>query len=248
MDLELLNNEKEMYLFLKRHCEQKKFTNALRALEYASIHHEGQKRKGNGLSYITHPMSVAYFLILSGIDMDYALAVSLLHDIPEDCGTDLSDLNVVSTIKHSANLLNWKQYKTQYSDRFLAMTLYYLGISQDMLSCITKLGDRCHNLLTMRGAFTKEKMMDYVKETKTYYPYLLQQAYQKYPEFIFSIQFFHQKIKYLIQAYEENDFSNFESNFEKNLIFSLQPNIYVPDKKIIVLPEQDRTRSKILVS
>ena len=116
MSLELLYDEKEMYLFLKNYCEKKKYVNALRALDYAIVHHEGQFRKGNGLPYITHPMAVAYFLILSGIENDNAIAVSFLHDVPEDCGTDLSDLNVNEDIKHSANILNWKQYKVKYAD------------------------------------------------------------------------------------------------------------------------------------
>lgn len=249
MSLELLYDEKEMYLFLKNYCEKKKYVNALRALDYAIVHHEGQFRKGNGMPYITHPMAVAYFLILSGIENDNAIAVSFLHDVPEDCGTDLSDLNVNADIKHSANILNWKQYKAKYADRNLAMMLYYNDISKDIWATLNKFSDRSHNLFTMRGAFTKEKMMDYVKETNTYYPYLFQQAYQRYPNVIFSIQYFQQQIENLIQAYEENDFSNLDSNFEQNLILPYNKAMYVPDKKIIILPQSDdRARKRILVS
>ncbi len=248
MDLELLNDEKEMYLFLKDHCERKKFVHSLRALYYAQIHHEGQKRKGNGLPYITHPMAVAYFLILSGIDFDNALAVAFLHDVPEDCGTNLGDLNVASDIKYSANLLNWKLYKSQYQNKQFAMMLYYYNISKDKWATITKFGDRVHNLFTMQGAFTKEKMIDYVKETITYYPYLFHEAYQKYPDVAITIQFFHQHMIHLIQAYRENDFSHLNNDFEKKICLSLQE-FYIPNKKIIVLPEQKKhIRSKILVS
>ena len=64
MELEWLYDEVQMYSFLKKHCEEKGFINALRSLDYAMIQHEGQIRKGNGAPYVTHPMAVAFFMIL----------------------------------------------------------------------------------------------------------------------------------------------------------------------------------------
>lgn len=249
MGLDLFYDEKKMYLFLKKYCETRKFINALRSLDYAAMHHEGQKRKGNGAPYITHPMSVAFFMILCGMSTDKAISLALLHDVPEDCGTDLSDLNVEEEIKHDAFLLNWKRYKYSYSDINMAMFYYYINIARSMLATLVKMGDRLHNLSTMAGAFTKEKMIDYIKETKTYFPILFEYGYLNFPEVKLSIQFLQQRIEGLIEAYEENDFSNPETNFDQKVIEIFQQKVYVPDKKIIVFPkEQDQIRKRIIVS
>ncbi|MCI8575084.1 MAG: HD domain-containing protein [Bacilli bacterium] len=248
MELEWLYDEKQMYLFLRKHCEERKFVNALRSLDHALMSHEGQRRKGNGVPYITHPMSVALFMILSGMDEDIALSVSLLHDVPEDCNTDLHDLNVLGEIKRSANILNWKYYKYRYSNRELAMRLYYEGISKDKWATIVKLGDRTHNLSTMSGAFTPLKMMDYIEETKTYYPSLIQLAYQNYPEANSTIQFLQQRIYGLIQAYEENDFADPNFNFDQKVIDIFNQKVYIPDKKIIVLPQTQETAKKRILN
>lgn len=249
MELEWLYDEVQMYLFLKKHCEEKGFVNALRSLDYAMIQHEGQVRKGNGAPYITHPMAVAFFMILSGMDDDRSISVALLHDVPEDCNTDLHDLDVESDIKHSAQLLNWKQYKYRYDDKELAMWLYYTGISTDKWASLTKFGDRTHNLSTMAGAFTTLKMMDYVRETKTYYPYLFQCAYFNYPEVKSSIRFLQQRIQGLVKAYETNDFANPASNFDQKVIDIFNNGMYVPNRKIILLPKkEDYTRKKIIIA
>ena len=53
----------------------------------------------------------------------------------------------------------------------------------------------------------------------------------------------------LFEAYEENDFSNPETNFDQKVIEIFQQKVYVPDKKIIVFPkEQDQIRKRIIVS
>jgi (p)ppGpp synthase/HD superfamily hydrolase len=55
------------------------------ALGYASALHHGQRRKGSGAPYITHPLAVAAIVGQYGGDEDQAIA-ALLHDVIEDCG------------------------------------------------------------------------------------------------------------------------------------------------------------------
>jgi GTP pyrophosphokinase len=54
------------------------------ALSYACACHFGQRRKGSGAPYITHPLAVAAIVGQYGGDEDQAIA-ALLHDVVEDC-------------------------------------------------------------------------------------------------------------------------------------------------------------------
>jgi GTP pyrophosphokinase len=59
---------------------------------FASFHHHGQIRKGNGSPYITHPLAVASLVGEYGGDEDQAVA-ALLHDLLEDCGVKLEEIS-----------------------------------------------------------------------------------------------------------------------------------------------------------
>lgn len=54
------------------------------ALAFACSHHHGQRRKGSGAPYITHPLAVSSIVGQYGGDEDQAIA-ALLHDVMEDC-------------------------------------------------------------------------------------------------------------------------------------------------------------------
>ena len=54
------------------------------ALDFAALHHSGQKRKGNDTPYVSHVISVAGIVLENGGDVQQAIA-GLLHDILEDC-------------------------------------------------------------------------------------------------------------------------------------------------------------------
>lgn len=55
------------------------------ALTYACVVHAGQVRKGTGVPYVSHLMSVAALALEFGGDEDEAIA-ALLHDAVEDAG------------------------------------------------------------------------------------------------------------------------------------------------------------------
>jgi (p)ppGpp synthase/HD superfamily hydrolase len=55
------------------------------ALTYAFRLHSGQERKGNGVPYFSHLMSVSALVLENGGDEDQAIA-ALLHDAVEDQG------------------------------------------------------------------------------------------------------------------------------------------------------------------
>jgi len=55
------------------------------AFLYASELHNGQKRKGTDIPYISHPLAVASIVLENGGDENEAIA-ALLHDAVEDAG------------------------------------------------------------------------------------------------------------------------------------------------------------------
>jgi (p)ppGpp synthase/HD superfamily hydrolase len=61
------------------------------ALAFATEKHHGQRRKGSGAPYVTHPLAVASIVGQYGGDEDQAIA-ALLHDVMEDCGVTRDDL------------------------------------------------------------------------------------------------------------------------------------------------------------
>ena len=54
-------------------------------------------------------------------------------------------------------------------------------ILQDRAATLTKLIDRCHNVSSMAGTFSKEKLRAYIEETRQYVLPLLRKAKVKYP-------------------------------------------------------------------
>jgi len=56
-----------------------------RALLFAIRKHSSQTRKGSGVPYVAHLLSVAGLVLEAGGDEDLAIA-ALLHDVVEDCG------------------------------------------------------------------------------------------------------------------------------------------------------------------
>jgi (p)ppGpp synthase/HD superfamily hydrolase len=57
------------------------------ALTLAATAHQGQKRKGTPIPYISHPVAVAALVASYGGDEDQQIA-ALLHDVLEDAGED----------------------------------------------------------------------------------------------------------------------------------------------------------------
>jgi len=65
----------------------------MRAAEFAAHKHRDQRRKGNDVPYINHPLSLARVLVEEGgIDDADTLAAALLHDTIEDTDTTRAEL------------------------------------------------------------------------------------------------------------------------------------------------------------
>jgi len=178
-----LDNWEEIYLFLKGYAIAKDMLNTLIALSVASQLHENQKRKG-GAPYIIHPLEVASYLINLGIDDDITIAAAILHDVVEDC--NIKDPYKELGKKYNLNkkvidivllLSKDKDYKKKDPN----LEEYKARIKGSKEALIIKLSDRANNLSTI-DAFTKEKMIDYVNETKDHIFPLCKFGKAYYPE------------------------------------------------------------------
>ncbi len=66
----------------------------LRALEFAALAHEGQRRRGTAqVPYISHPAAVGLILARAGFD-DAVVAAGVLHDVIEDTPVTAAELHV----------------------------------------------------------------------------------------------------------------------------------------------------------
>lgn len=63
------------------------------ALAFSAQAHGKQLRKGTTVPYVTHPVSVALYLLQAGSDEDVAIA-GLLHDVVEDTGVSLEVVRI----------------------------------------------------------------------------------------------------------------------------------------------------------
>lgn len=103
-------SDRNMYRKLKEFAENEGLVQTDRAIDYAREMHRGQLRKtsafsGEAVSYIVHPFIMACHAHALGITEDAALAVTLLHDVCEDCGVVPGDLPFDDTVKEAVTLL-----------------------------------------------------------------------------------------------------------------------------------------------
>ena len=169
----------KMYTYLRGYASGAGMSQTLKALSFAREKHAGQMRK-SGEPYIIHPLTMACDAVSIGIREDRVIAAILLHDVCEDCGVPLSELPVDDTVRHAVDLLTFRVMEGETKET--AKTRYYNMILQSREATLTKLVDRCHNVSSMAGTFSEEKLLAYIDETRRYVLPLLRKAKTAYPE------------------------------------------------------------------
>lgn len=142
------------------------------AIDFATKHHEGQKRK-SGEPYIIHPLAVADTLIDWGMDLDTVLA-GVLHDTVEDTDATLADIEnlfgrdvaflvdgVTKVSQARAGMRHLDSYLPQTTDN---LSKLLIAIGQDIRVIIIKLADRLHNLSTLQH-MKRDKQKKIAKES-----------------------------------------------------------------------------------
>ncbi len=146
------------------------------AYEFASHAHQGQTRK-TGEPYLEHPLNTAMALVEFHLDAD-TIAAALLHDVTEDCGVPLDDIEArfgpqvaqlvdgVTKLNKLTSRARTGEAKTRANVENLRKML--LATAEDLRVVIIKLSDRLHNMRTL-GALPAEKRRTIARETLEIY-------------------------------------------------------------------------------
>ena len=146
------------------------------AYNYARQAHDGQKRK-SGVPFLDHPLQTA--LTLTDLQLDApTLAAALLHDVLEDTGIPISEIEEkfgpeISKLVDGVTKLNkvtWTRDATANSQQTQAENLrkMLIAMAEDMRVVFIKLADRLHNMGTLQ-ALPDERRRAIAQETLEIY-------------------------------------------------------------------------------
>jgi GTP pyrophosphokinase len=142
-----------------------------RAYDYSARMHGEQKRE-SGEPYVTHPLNVA--LIATQLKLDVpSLVTALLHDVVEDTGTSLPDVEALFGAE-VARLVDGvtKVSKITFSSRAEKQAENFrkmiIAMAQDIRVVMIKLADRLHNMRTL-GPLAPERQVEISRETLEIY-------------------------------------------------------------------------------
>ncbi len=137
------------------------------AYSYGMKMHEGQVRK-SGEAYFTHPVAVAAILTEQRLD-DATIVTALLHDTIEDTRSTYAEITglfgeeVAELVDGVTKLTNLQLSSTesQQAENFRKL---FMAMSRDLRVILVKLGDRLHNMRTIKS-MTPEKQAQKARET-----------------------------------------------------------------------------------
>lgn len=151
------------------------------AYEFAHNMHAGQKRR-SGEPYIHHPVTTALYLADLHLDPS-TIAAALLHDVIEDCGVPLKELERVfgpdiSRLVDGVTKLTkldlianeeLNSYKLRAdSSQAESLRKMLLAMAEDIRVVLIKLADRLHNMRTLE-VMPPEKRVAIAQETLEIY-------------------------------------------------------------------------------
>ena len=142
-----------------------------RAVEYANVKHQFQKRK-DGSPYIIHPLAVAEIVAEIGLDMDAILA-ALLHDCIEDTDASHEDIakifgDTVAELVEGVTKLTRTDFTTSEQAQMESLRKMFMAMSKDIRVVLIKISDRLHNMRTMQYQ-TPAKQIKKCRETMDIY-------------------------------------------------------------------------------
>lgn len=186
------------------YAEEHNYTETLKAYEMMKKYHDGQERngpKGQMVPYIIHPLAIAYHVIALGIDQDYLVAAALLHDVVEDCGVSLEELDLCDKTKDVIDRMTFRVLPGH--DKAESKYLYFKRIEESSSAMVIKILDRCNNISNMSTGFTKQRMDKYIKETNDYIYPMLDILEEQYPEYAHTVFLVKYHLNSVISALEE---------------------------------------------
>lgn len=158
----------------------REYHKAVLAMEFASKYHTGIRKDGVTPEF-HHQISIAHYLrTLPDLrNREDVLAAAFLHDTVEDYDVSLTDIEARfgADVRRAVKLLSkvLKDYKRSPEE-------YYSTMIECPIASIVKGGDRVHNHQTMHGAFSIDKQLKYIDETRNFILPMLKESRRKYPD------------------------------------------------------------------
>lgn len=161
-----------------------------KAIIFATAKHAGITRKGNGMPYIFHPVSVAnrIFTYVGGEDVMLKAIVAILHDVVEDCYQDNIEEGLALITKYFgpkiAGLvgeltLDKKKYESIGKTQYLIQELNTMSETALEIKLCDR-WDNVYDMATMDADFQKY----YVKQTHSMLASLTRELTSKHNELI----------------------------------------------------------------
>jgi len=191
-------NPDKMFTYLRGFFKGAQMKQSMDALGFARIKHEGYTRKGNGQPYIVHPLGMACYAVGIGIRDDRVIAAMLLHDVPEDTGTPLSELPVDDETRLIVDCMTIRPYPSE--SKWQCKERYFNGLMRHPGAILCKAADRYNNLSTMEGEMPIESIEKNVVETYHLLLPTLKQARNKWPELYDYVNTYRHNIKVLCKT------------------------------------------------
>ena len=157
----------EFMEYIHTYLTDDEYNQVLKAFELADKAHEGQLR-ASGEPYIMHPLAVAD--ILAHLQIDHiTLMAALMHDVVEDTSYSKEDLeemfgSEVAFLVDGVTKLNQFQYETKEDRQMENYRKMILAMAKDVRVVVIKLGDRLHNMRTLKH-MRSDKQKRIAKET-----------------------------------------------------------------------------------
>ena len=145
------------------------------AYHFAAEAHQGQVRK-SGEPYLEHPLQTALILVELQLDAS-SLAAALLHDIPENCGMPIAEIEakfgpeIGKLVDGTTKLgkVSWQAPGTVAREAQAEnLRKMLVAMAEDLRVVFIKLADRLHNMRTL-DALSPEKQRSIAQETLEIY-------------------------------------------------------------------------------
>jgi guanosine-3',5'-bis(diphosphate) 3'-pyrophosphohydrolase len=150
MSIELLLEKARQYL------PPEKVAQVQEAYEFSAKAHEGQMRL-SGESYIEHPLQIALTLVNLQLDAS-SLAAALLHDVCEDCGVSIIDIEtrfgpevakLVDGVTRLGKIAWAGEDIARRESQAKNLRKMLVAMAEDIRVVFIKLADRLHNMQTL---------------------------------------------------------------------------------------------------
>jgi len=131
------------------------FNDLEKAIYFATIAHQNQKRIKEDIDFIIHPFTVGMMLKDLGLANEYVIS-GILHDVIEDTSFSYQDIEKefgkkvatnVLKVSENKNISDWKERKKEFIAR--------LKKEKDDNILILECADKLHNLLSDYNLFKK---------------------------------------------------------------------------------------------